>query len=156
MSFAKVFLACGFAVAAFTGQAFAHGENVGGCVPAQVRLGGEGGAPFTAMSVDTLRLRHGSFVDAIIIDGNQSGGNGGQPTGVLTLQPGEYINRVVVRHGAYVDRLEFYTSHGRALSGGGTGGSETVLNNIRVLTLGGRSGAYLDQIQITFCANYLH
>ena len=99
-------------------------------------------------------MRTGAFVDAVILNGRQYGQNGGNAGQVLNLRDEEYINRIVVRHGQLVDRLELYTNFGRSVTGGGNGGNVSQLNNIRVLTIGGRSGQYLDQIEVTYCMNY--
>lgn len=137
-------------------MAQADGQNIGACDPVQVVLGENGGNAFTAVAPSQIQLRHGAFVDAIILNGRRHGGTGGNATGVLQLRAEEYINRMVVRHGRFVDRIEITTNFGRSLSGGGNGGNVTALNNIRVLTLGGRSGQFLDQIQVTYCRNYRH
>lgn len=142
------------ATLALATAALGHGQNIGACVPAQAILGGNGGSQFVGVAPRTVRLRTGAYVDRITLNGSVHGGGGGQPAGALQLRPEEYINRVVVRHGSYVDRLELYTNFGRSIVGGGAGGNPTVLNNIRVLTIGGRAGSYLDQIQITYCRDY--
>ena len=129
-------------------------ERGNDCKHAQTTFGGNGGSPFPPVVPLKLSMRTGAYVDAIILNGQRHGGNGGSPTGVLQLGDGEYVNRVVIRHGAFVDRLEFYTNLGQSLHGGGQGGSLSSLNNVRVLKIGGRNGRYLDQIEVIYCADY--
>ena len=116
-----------------------------------VGFGGFGGGQFDSIEPRTLQLRSGDYVDAIVLNGVRHGGQGGQLSGSLQLEPGEFITSVVVRSGVYVDRLVFTTNHGRALIGGGGGGARSTLDNIRVLKIGGRSGVYLDRIELTYC-----
>jgi len=117
--------------------------------------GGDGGDAFDPVRVDgagaTLQLRSGNSVDAIIINGTRRGGEGGSLGDELTLASGEYVTQVVVREGGVVDRLEFTTNRGNTISGGGSGGSETTLRNVKVLKIGGRSGNLLDRIELTYC-----
>ena len=74
----------------------------------------------------------------------------------MKLQPGEYINRMVIGAGGYVDRLEFYTNLGQSISGGtgNQGGIPVSFDNIRVLVIGGSSDLYLDRIEVMYCADY--
>ena len=136
--------------------ALADGQNIGACEVAQVVLGGQGGNGFTAVAPKQIQLRTGALVDQIRLNGVAHGQNGGNPTSVLTLATEEYINRMFVRHGTLVDQIQIGTNRGRTLGGGGNGGGATNLTNIRVLAIGGRSGKFLDQIQITYCKDYLH
>ncbi|WP_108258753.1 jacalin-like lectin [Mangrovicoccus ximenensis] len=133
----------------------AQAEVIGNCTPRQAIFGGGGGSQFTAVAPSSIQLQHGKYVDAIILNGRQHGGTGGMRPMGMRLGPGEYINRVQVRSGKLVDRVFFTTSTGKTLGGGGMGGQVRELGNIRVLTIGGRAGKYLDQLEITYCANYL-
>ena len=114
-------------------------------------FGGAGGRTFAPVEPSTIQLRTGNIVDAIIVNDIGRGGAGGGIGGVLKLKPDEYINRVAVRAGKYVDRIEFYTNQGQELSGGGFGGCPSVLENVRVLKLGGKSGKYLDRLVVEYC-----
>ncbi len=113
--------------------------------------GGSGGHPFGAAAVSSVPMSGGGFVDALIINGSRHGGSGRSLSETLTLRSGEYINRVVVRHGDFIDRLEFHTNQGSSISGGGTGCNETVLQNVRVTHTGGRAGDFVDQITVAHC-----
>ncbi len=94
-------------------------------------------------------------MDAIVLNGSQNGGGGGRPTGVLQLGPGEYINRVAARHdGGRLYRVELHTNPGKSIAGGGNRGTETALDNIRVVMMGGRAGRYMDRLEVTYCADY--
>jgi hypothetical protein len=141
------------ALALIVGSA-ASAEDIGHCNPKQAEFGGMGGEAFLAVAPETLQLRTGELVDALIINGEQHGGDGGEPTGSLELADGEYISALQIRHGAEVDMLRMTTNHGRTIGGGGAGGTETNLFNIRVLMLGGRSGERLDRVQVNYCENY--
>ena len=114
-------------------------------------FGGPGGRLFQAVKPTTVQLRTGKYVDAIVINERKYGGNGGRIGDVLRLRGNEYINRVVVRAGKYVDRIELYTNKGQKLAGGGNGGTSSVLENIRVLKLGGKSGRFLDRLVVEYC-----
>lgn len=117
--------------------------------------GGEGGGPFGADFIRSLAIRSGSEIDAIIINGHQHGGDGGDPSNTLVFADDEFISSVVIRSGSRVDQLQFRTNKGRTLGGGGDGGDKHELNNIRVIAIGGRSAARLDQIQITYVEDYV-
>ena len=120
--------------------------------PLTARYGGLGGRSFDAATPRSLQLRAGNSVDALILNGSRHGGAGGDLGSSLQLGSGEYISRVEVRHGNYVDRLVFTTNEGRVLSGGGGGGTLARLDGVRVTSIGGRSGDYLDYIEITYCS----
>jgi hypothetical protein len=54
-----------------------------------------------------------------------------------------------------VDFLQFITSTGREIHGGGSGGARrNVLNNVRVLGIGGQADKWLDKISIRYIENY--
>jgi len=111
-------------------------------------LGGGGGNKFAPSKIDSIAIRHGNKVDAIIINGQKHGGDGGKKTQTLTLGENEYINKLVVRHGEVIDYLGVYTNTGRSIGGGGSGGRQTILEGI-ILRIGGRSGNKLDCLEVT-------
>lgn len=117
-------------------------------------FGGDGGSEFAADYIKSLAIRTGKEVDAIIINGSKHGGDGGSMSTTLIFDADEYISAITLRSGSRVDNLQFTTNKGRTIGGGGGGGSEHVLNNIRVIAIGGRSGSRLDQIQITYVEDY--
>ena len=128
------------------------------CTIQRSSFGGSAGTPFHPVDPSRLSMRSGAWIDALILDGHQYGGNGGGRAGDLDLLTSEYISRAVIGAGVYVDQLEFHTNLGRSLSGGeGTSASSkepVSLDNIRVLRIGGRSSAYLDRIELMYCSDY--
>lgn len=128
----------------------------GTCELAHVTFGGNGGEPFLPVAPFELSMRADGWIDAVILNGRQYGGNGGGARDVLQFRPGEYVNRVVIGAGRFVDRLEFYTNLEQSISGGDgrQGGRPSGLDNVRVLRIGGRSGQYLDRHDVTYCADY--
>ena len=117
-----------------------------------VGWGGNGGSPFGPVEPGTVQFRSGGWVDALIINGTPHGGGGGNPGVALRLASGEYITHVLVRSGDFVDYVEFITNQGNRISGGSSeSGSPHRLENVKVLRLGGRSGDYLDRLEVTYC-----
>ncbi len=110
-------------------------------------FGGGGGGAFLQTGIRTLALRHGSLVDAIIINDTRYGGSGGAQTSTITLAADEYITRVEIRHGSLVDRLKITTNKGQSIEGGGGGGTASTVTGT-IVSLGGRSGSLLDRIDI--------
>jgi len=110
-------------------------------------FGGSGGDTFTQRGIETLAIRHGSYVDAIIIDGQQFGGNGGELSNTITFASNEYISRMEIRQGSYIDYIEITTNLGQQITGGGNGGNPVTLTG-EIIALGGRSGSYIDQLEI--------
>ncbi|MGB1015816.1 MAG: jacalin-like lectin, partial [Nannocystaceae bacterium] len=104
---------------------------------------------FAPQAIQSIALRSGSLIDAIIINGTQYGGGGGGLSETLTLQSGEFITRVLVRHDGWtIHRLDFFTSNGRQLSGGGNGGSEHVIEgNLRAI--GGATSNMVNGLTLT-------
>ncbi len=109
--------------------------------------GGSGGDTFTQRGIETVAIRHGSYVDAIIINGEQFGGNGGELSDTITLASNEYISRMEIRQGKYIDYLEITTNLGQQITGGGNGGNLVTLTG-GIVAVGGRSGSYIDQLEI--------
>lgn len=116
--------------------------------------GGPGGTAFAAQTINSIALRGGFYVDAIIINGQQFGGDGGGLGETLTLGDGEYINEVRVRHDQVIHQLDISTNLGRRLSAGGasqgndpggTGGVTRILRG-RINKIGGQRDTYLDRI----------
>lgn len=100
--------------------------------------------------IQNLALRSGSLIDSVIVNGQNFGGLGGGLSGTLTLQKGEYVNRVEVRSGGMVDHLTFSTNYGHSLDGGGAGGGYHVLDNIKLVSITGKHGTLLDQITLHY------
>ncbi len=127
---------------------------IGGCTPppgARVTpFGGDGGGPFQARTFGTIGLRTGNYVDQIQLDGRRFGGDGGGDRGSISLEPDEFITRVDIRSGVYIDNVKFTTSSGRVFGGGGDGGGLQSLVNIQLLAIGGRAGDYVDNLRFIY------
>ena len=109
--------------------------------------GGNGGDSFPMTGIKSIQIFSGSLVDAIVINNVKYGGDGGDASAVLNLASDEVIVAMDIRSGEYIDYLEFRTSKGNKISGGGDGGT---LNSLQgsIVALGGRSGRYLDQLDV--------
>ena len=126
-------------------------------------FGGKSGNEFSDNLTETVRLtrlsiKHGRVIDAIeaswvtsdgkTITGARHGGSGGSES-VITLQEGEYINRIQGRAGAYIDQLMFYTNLDHQYGPfGGDGGNPFAIENICVGGFFGRGGRLLDAIGV--------
>lgn len=78
------------------------------------------GTPFDLIkNVKTIAMRGGSFVDAIIIDGMHFGGQGGNPTATLYVDPDDYISTIWISSGNVIDFIKFQTHKGQELQAGG-------------------------------------
>lgn len=117
--------------------------------------GRDGGDPFSTDVVRSLAIRSGSEVDALIVNGRRHGGEGGSPSNTLVFDNDEFISSITLRCGARIDQVSLVTNFGRQVGGGGDGGDPHELKNIRVIAIGGRSGARLDQLQITYVEDYV-
>ena len=111
------------------------------------QFGGSGGNLFTQRGIKTIAIRHGRLVDAIIINNEKFGGPGGIQTDTLTLDEDEYINRIDIRHGEFIDRLEISTNKGNKIEGGGQGGTLSTVRGI-IVAIGGRGARLVDQLRI--------
>ena len=114
-------------------------------------FGGSGGSPFPLYNPIKISCRSGAYVDQITINDQSAGGNGGSARDTITFSEDEYINSIVIRSGAYVDSFGFTTNKGQTWGPyGGSGGTESRLDNICVVGIGGRSGAYVDRLTIRY------
>lgn len=110
------------------------------------RFGGTGGDLFEFNSIETISIKHGKYVDAIVINGKSYGGTGGVQTETLKFDSDEFIEEMHVRHGQYVDYLYIKTNKGRSIKGGGNGGHLSKVG--AVVGIGGHAGKYLDRIDL--------
>lgn len=117
-------------------------------------FGGSRGNTFPLEGIKSIGLNGMQFIDALVLNGVQHGGDGGAIGGEFQLEGDEYIADVTIRHGTLVDGLSFHTNKNRNISRLGDGGTESTLNNIRVLGLGGKSAQFLNQIIIKYIDNY--
>ncbi|MDG1333324.1 MAG: hypothetical protein P8P74_13395 [Crocinitomicaceae bacterium] len=98
------------------------------------------------------KINAGSRVDAIVINGDLFGGDGGTPARKedLVLNKDEFISRMVITHGEEVNSIEITTNEGRSLKGGDDekgGGHKTTLTGT-IVALGGNFGDRLDRLNV--------
>ncbi len=117
-------------------------------------FGGGGGDPFPNLPVSEIGLRSGDVVDQIRVGGNSWGRDGGDDHGSIRLENDEYVSKIELRSGGCLDSVKFTTNKGRSIGGGGGGGDYYELDNIRLLSIGGRCGRVVDQISFTYVENY--
>jgi len=117
-------------------------------------FGGGGGGAFPRAIVKELGLRAATRVDQIRINGNSYGGSGGSDKGSIILGDDEYISRVDIRSATAVDSVKFTTNKKNSVGGGGSGGGPTLLDGIRVVAIGGRSGTMVDNLEIMYISDY--
>lgn len=89
------------------------------------------------------------MMDGSIVDGQKHGGEGGMESS-FTLARGEFINRVDVRSGQFVDQLTFYTNKGNVYGPyGGDGGTLSVIQSSKAIKgFFGRCAALVDAIGV--------
>lgn len=112
------------------------------------------GTQFDAVGVAKIGLQAGTNVDQINLNDKTFGGSGGTNLGSLTLSGDEYISAFEIRSGWLIDHAKFTTNKGRVIQGGGDGGNLQVFSNLRVISIAGRSGDSLDQLNITYAEDY--
>lgn len=110
-------------------------------------FGGQGGDEFKPRGIHSLAMRFGSAVDALIINGDQFGEDGGELSSTITLEQDEYLSKIVLRAGSRIDYLRFETNKGNMIEGGGDGGYPDEVEGV-ILTLGGRSERLLHQLNV--------
>lgn len=133
--------------------------------------GGEGGEPFSDFDPATyvqdrtrlvgIQMRGGRVVDAIIVEYDGAGGpvrvqhgrDGGSLGPRLAIGIDQTVVKISGRAGANVDALDIEITGGNALRTGRDGGSpfsEEPPEGAIVIGLRGRSGKYLDQIELVY------
>jgi hypothetical protein len=120
-------------------------------------FGGEGGRPFPMSPITgRIGLRSQHLVDQIAINGKQYWKNNGVGRGEILLANDEYISKVEIRDGEYIDYLKFTTNKGQSIEGGDPHGGRghKPLENIRVLAIGGRADASVDRLDILYVSDY--
>lgn len=116
--------------------------------------GGGGGGPFPPRHPHSVGLRTGGYVDAIILNGDRFGGEGGGATPVETLDGDDYWCAFELRSGEYVDRLKLTSKKGRTVEGGGDGGSSHALDGLRIIAISGRCGEFVDALTFDVVTGY--
>lgn len=129
-------------------------------VPAAITTapcGGNGGLEFKAGMPESIGVRTGNVVDAIIINGKPYGGGGGEQTTQYQLQPGDYWTDFEVRGGQYVDYIYMKSKHGVEFRSKdqATGGSSCgKVTGARVLEVMGKYGQFIDSISFKYIPDY--
>jgi hypothetical protein len=118
--------------------------------------GKKGGTPFKEQYVHTIGMSaNGSRMTQLRLNGVSFGaGEGSVCSDDIVLDRDEYIKKVVIRDGSDVDAIEFTTNTGKKIGGGGSGGGETVLDNVRVVAIGGSAGSLIDCLSIRYIQDF--
>lgn len=126
-------------------------------------IGGDGGGAFASVataSIQSLTLKGGSIVDAIVINGTRHGGTGGAETAALNLS-GSDITQIdyIVRQfkgSTVIGYLKISSSNGQSIAAGAIPASQETLIQLKkgqqfnqITALGGQAGSYLDQLLLT-------
>jgi 1-phosphatidylinositol phosphodiesterase len=131
-----------------------------------VAVGGEGGGAWDSDSSETVNqghvskvsICHGAYIDSIRLyyagkPGKKFGGQGGRCDS-WSVPPGEFITNIVVRHGKFIDSLQFVTNMGtESDSYGGSGGKEETIGDGHggpLRTVKARSGKFVDSLEFVF------
>jgi hypothetical protein len=117
-------------------------------------FGGQGGSDFALEFPQSIGFRHGDLVDALSLNGNLHGGQGGDNPIIISLDTDDYWTTVEVHSGGSVDYLRFKSDRNVEISGGGGGGDTHLITGVRLLRVGGRSGGSLDNIRLEYVENY--
>jgi hypothetical protein len=119
-----------------------------------------GSSQFSLEFPQTIGMRHGGGIDALVLNGNQFGGHGGLNPEIIDINE-DYIVEFRVRAGRsangydMINFLYFKTKSGQEIFGGDDPNTYTAYKNIKVLRIGGWSDVtYLFDIQIEFIQNY--
>ena len=167
----KFFLLIAFISISFIAPTTSYGQNTvlsGPIFRGSTVYGGPGGNYFSDQprgdcSLYAIKIRAGLYIDSIqAIYMTQSGeqpqvqhGGHGGIEHTFHLNPGEYIQRIDIRYGRFVDAIKFYTNFRQSSFYGGPGGSTLIsiprpenCPNCRAIGFHGRSGTLLDAIGI--------
>jgi len=123
-------------------------------------FGGPGGDAFTTVSPKSIKLHWGQTLDALILNGVQHGGDGGDHKLGMELADDDYWSEFLVQSGKFVDFLYFKSKSGKEVGGGGNGGRlPDLARNLRIVSIGGKAGngkrgTRLDSITIKWVENY--
>jgi uncharacterized protein YjbI with pentapeptide repeats len=112
-----------------------------------------GGSPFQEVVPNIISIYGGDIVDSIVINNNRFGGGGGSQSQIITLSDNEYINEVAYSFestfsfGNVCSYLEFKTSLGTIINRGNRN-SQWIqrLKNIRLISISGRYGSFVDNL----------
>lgn len=118
-----------------------------------VSWGGNDGEIFEKRLIKKISLHTSTCVNQIGINKDKHG-SGGVDRGEIILAPDEHINKVNIRSSVGIDFAEFTTNKARTISGGAPEGSNHILENMRVIAIGGRSSLRLDKLDIMYIDKY--
>lgn len=116
-------------------------------------IGGKGGEPFAFVVPNEIAIRQGKYVDALILNDKRYGGRGGEKSHTITLGEGDYWKKVEIWYGKYVDGIRFTSKSGRTVGKPGTG-KYHVIDNIRLISIRGAAGKFLDRIELKTLTDY--
>ena len=119
------------------------------------QAGGKGGKDYYGMtpinSGSTITIRSGQYVDSITINDTRLGGPKGEDDATLALESNEWVVRVEVRSGDYIDYIKFITNKGRTISGGTDNkGVQEEFNGKQLIALSGKGGQFIDSLSFLF------
>ena len=148
--------------ATFALPSVAHAQSKTSDAPTGITervFGGGGGYPFERTFVKKIAIFGGGYrgnylCTNVTINDVSHGGSYTERPGALVLDADEYINYVEIAQGWYIDYFKVRTNKGREVAAGNPHANKTILENIRVLRIGGRCAETLDQLQIEYIQNY--
>ena len=116
------------------------------------KFGKAGADVFQMLTINSIGMHGGSYVDQITINGQTHGGSGGAESPTITLAQGEYVNHIEVyaEPEVYVNYLKFTTNLNQSIEGGTKSGVQTKLSDIKLIGIVGYSGSYLNQVEFIY------
>ena len=131
-----------------------------------LEYGSSKGPAFDKQYPRSIGFRCGSVIDAIILNGNRYGGDGGVSTEIVTLPDSDYWSDFEVHNTGEITYL-YLSSHGSTqgkviLQGGNynTGIHNAKISGSRILRIGGyydgkNTGHHLNRLEIDYIENYV-
>ncbi|WP_411352150.1 hypothetical protein PNH50_02630 [Leisingera aquaemixtae] len=125
-------------------------------------MGGGGGGRFDPVSLRELRLKTGTLIDAIFLNGDRHGGEGGGMGDSVTLSPDILVQDIGYDiRDSFLSGLKFYFTDRTTLQGGILN-DEKLLSaelgcsreDLLVIALGGSSGNFLDSLDAVCVVGY--
>ena len=110
-----------------------------------VTVGGGGKLSLPLQPIHSIAVRCDDRVNAIIINGDKFGDDGGDLSDTLTLAEGEYINKIEVRHGEAIDGLGVWTNKKNRYIGGGGPGGRFIRIEGEILAIGAKANDQHDK-----------
>lgn len=120
-----------------------------------LEFGQQQGNPFTLQFPAMIGMRHGAWIDALVLNGTQYGGRGGLNPEQRDVSL-DYIAEFRVRADDRIRHLYFKTKSGKEISGGDDStGTDVAYQNVRILRIGGwYDPGMLSYLQIEFVQDY--